>query len=129
MRVPFYSGCDDPQLIQDLFAEATRVFESELSKDKRKSQWIVDSKAGNLDEVLVLIVKAQLQYKTDRGDSGVKRNLSSLASQIHHYGNVMDVLVQQHPEYVSLVWGAMKFLLVVREKMRRMPETLEKLIY
>jgi len=26
----------------------------------------------------------------------------------------MDVLVQHHPEYVSLAWGAMKFIFGVR---------------
>ena len=30
--------------------------------------------------------------------------------RIHHYGKVMDVLVQQHPEYVALAWGAMKLV-------------------
>ncbi|KAF4451241.1 hypothetical protein FALBO_16362 [Fusarium albosuccineum] len=28
------------------------------------------------------------------------------------YGQILDVLVQHHPEYVSLVWGAFKFLLL-----------------
>ncbi|KAH8754146.1 hypothetical protein F5883DRAFT_431732 [Diaporthe sp. PMI_573] len=27
-----------------------------------------------------------------------------------HYGSVLDVLVQHHPEYTSLIWGAMKIL-------------------
>jgi len=30
------------------------------------------------------------------------------------YSGIMDMLSQQHPEYVALAWGAMKFLLVVR---------------
>ncbi|KAH9236311.1 hypothetical protein K456DRAFT_1748785 [Colletotrichum gloeosporioides 23] len=38
--------------------------------------------------------------------------LQRLSTNIHHYSNILDVLVQHHPEYVSLVWGAMKFLFV-----------------
>jgi hypothetical protein len=29
----------------------------------------------------------------------------------------MDVLVEHHPEYVSLTWDAMKFLFVVRHSL------------
>jgi len=30
-----------------------------------------------------------------------------------YYGKIMDTLAQHHPEYVALVWGAMKFVLIV----------------
>ena len=30
-----------------------------------------------------------------------------------YYGNIFDVLVQHHPEYVSLAWGTFKLLFVV----------------
>ncbi|KAH7311323.1 hypothetical protein B0I35DRAFT_437900 [Stachybotrys elegans] len=36
--------------------------------------------------------------------------LRKAAEKIDYYSNVLDVLVQHHPEYVALVWGAMKFL-------------------
>jgi hypothetical protein len=29
------------------------------------------------------------------------------------YSQVLDALAQHHPEYVALVWGTLKFLLVV----------------
>ncbi|SPO04286.1 uncharacterized protein DNG_06969 [Cephalotrichum gorgonifer] len=34
-----------------------------------------------------------------------------VSTRILHYGRVLDVLSQHHPEYVSLVWGAVKFVL------------------
>lgn len=41
-------------------------------------------------------------------------NIWSVASRLMvHYSNVLDVLVQHHPEYVSLAWGALKFVFVV----------------
>jgi hypothetical protein len=36
-----------------------------------------------------------------------------LSEKIVHYGNVFDVLAQQHPEYVSLAWGTFKLLFIV----------------
>jgi len=30
-----------------------------------------------------------------------------------YYGVIMDTLSQHHPEYVSLAWGAIKFLFIV----------------
>lgn len=41
-----------------------------------------------------------------------------LSQRLLYYGNIMDVLVQHHPEYVSLVWGAMKFIFGVSAKKR-----------
>ncbi|KUJ08922.1 uncharacterized protein LY89DRAFT_657937, partial [Mollisia scopiformis] len=36
--------------------------------------------------------------------------LEVFSGKVVYYGTVMDVLVQQYPQYVSLAWGAMKFL-------------------
>ncbi|THY17604.1 hypothetical protein D6D01_07455 [Aureobasidium pullulans] len=38
--------------------------------------------------------------------------LNSISSRIVYYGTVLDVLSQHHPEYVSLAWGAVKFVLM-----------------
>ena len=40
-------------------------------------------------------------------------SLERLSSRIMYYGKVMDTLAQHHPEYVALVWGAMKLILTV----------------
>lgn len=43
----------------------------------------------------------------------MRQLLEKLALRIMHYGKVMDSLAQHHPEYVALVWGAFKFVLMV----------------
>ena len=43
-----------------------------------------------------------------------RRWLNTFADRVVYYGNIMDVLVQHHPEYVSLAWGTFKLLFVVR---------------
>ena len=42
-----------------------------------------------------------------------RQSLERLSARIMYYGKIMDTLAQHHPEYVALVWGAMKFVLIV----------------
>lgn len=102
-----------PDLAKEVFNEALPIFKSELSKDPTKLQWIIDSKAGSLTEVLACITSARRHYEARKGDSRLRKCLSEVSEKIHYYGGIMDVLVQHHPEYVSLAWGAMKVLFVV----------------
>lgn len=39
--------------------------------------------------------------------------LIGLSEKLVHYGNIFDVMVQHHPEYVALAWGTFKLLFVV----------------
>ncbi|KAI0971619.1 hypothetical protein F4678DRAFT_431332 [Xylaria arbuscula] len=103
---------DTSGLAHEVFVEARAVFSSELSKDKEKLKWIVDSKYGNLREVLASVLNARAHYEAQKGDSKIRQILIDLSEKIHYYGNIMDVLVQHHPEYTSLAWGAMKILFV-----------------
>ncbi|KAI0976522.1 hypothetical protein F4678DRAFT_482650 [Xylaria arbuscula] len=36
--------------------------------------------------------------------------LETFAQRVLHYGNIMDVLVQHHSEFVALAWGALRFI-------------------
>lgn len=38
--------------------------------------------------------------------------LTGLSEKLVHYGNIFDVMVQHHPEYVSLAWGTFKLLFI-----------------
>ena len=64
------------------------------------------------------MLEAKALYDTAHEDSKVGRWLSRFANRVTFYGNIMDVLVQHHPEYVSLAWGAMKALFVVSAKVK-----------
>jgi len=79
----------------------------------------VDSTHGSLNEVLASVVDARVQYEARKGDSTIRQSLVKLSEKIHHYGAIMDVIVQHHPEYTSLAWGAMKVLFVVGSKLLR----------
>lgn len=63
-----------------------------------------------IQDVLSSVQEAKLHYQDDRGHSRTRGYLSAFSHRVMHYGNVLDVLVQHHPEYTSLAWGAMKIL-------------------
>jgi hypothetical protein len=67
-----------------------------------------------LIDVQRIIERSRSTYEDRIQGKKARKWLSRLSSRICHYGRVLDVLVQHHPEYVSLAWGALKFLFVVR---------------
>ncbi len=75
-----------------------------------KLTWVRD-KACMTDITALL---ADLQQKDDnKPESKARKWLAVFSRKIIYYGTVLDVLVQQYPEYVSLAWGTMKFLFIV----------------
>lgn len=66
-----------------------------------------------MKDVEAAVLAAQDKYERGNKKPKMQTWLGRCASRIVHYGNIMDVLVQHHPEYVSLAWGTMKFLFVV----------------
>jgi hypothetical protein len=57
---------------------------------------------------------AQKAYEARSRKSKAQQHLAAFSSRLMYYGVIMDTLSQHHPEYVSLAWGAVKFLFVVR---------------
>jgi hypothetical protein len=65
------------------------------------------------------VTKAQKRYSLRSKDSKVRKWLSRFSAGVLYYGRILDVLVQHHPEYVSLAWGTTKLLFVVSSKFAR----------
>lgn len=104
---------------ENVFDEAVAEFIATLPEKSSQLESFLDLKPSTLDDIVKCVSKAQLQYEDRRGDSKIRRCLTSFAQRVHCYGTVMDALVQQTPEYVSLVYGAMKLVLVVCEPLKR----------
>jgi hypothetical protein len=67
---------------------------------------------SRVDDVVNALKDAESQYKGKLTGKTWKW-ASKLSSCIMFYSQVLDALAQHHPEYVALVWGTLKFLLVV----------------
>ncbi|UKZ81380.1 hypothetical protein TrVFT333_009152 [Trichoderma virens FT-333] len=97
---------------QDVFKEALAEFSSEVSKDKKQQQWIVDSRYGNLESVLASVEEVRTCYEEQKGNSKLRKALVQLSEKLYSYSSILDVLLPQQPEYSTLAYGAMKFLLL-----------------
>ena len=93
------------------FNDAVKEFRVHVS-EKECSTWLNNSTTIYDVEEAVNIAKQKYEGRSPK--SRVKRWLTSCSSRLMYYSVIMDTLSQHHPEYVSLAWGALKFLFIVR---------------
>lgn len=68
---------------------------------------------NNFQDVQRAIQHCSARYEARRPDSKALKWLRQLSEKIISYEGVVDVLIQQHPEAVSLIWGGLKFFFLV----------------
>lgn len=68
---------------------------------------------ASIEDVKQVVAEALAKYDTRNESSKARKWLQRASETICHYGTILDVFVQHHPEYVSLVWGSMKLLFTV----------------
>jgi hypothetical protein len=95
------------------FEEGLRIFQTKLTADAKKRDATL--MVTKLQDVLDGVSKAQSLYETKRSESKTRKCIIAFSKRVHYYSNVMDVIVQHHPEYASLAWGAMKIVFGVRD--------------
>ncbi|KAF4542778.1 Nacht domain protein [Lasiodiplodia theobromae] len=66
-----------------------------------------------INDVVEVVAAAKEKYDQRTKGSKARKWLSYFSSQVTYYGQVLDVLAQHHPEYVSLAWGTMKFVFIL----------------
>jgi predicted nucleotidyltransferase component of viral defense system len=98
-------------LIIAAYEDAVKRFSTDLTHDHHKIEF-VNGKVG-LRDVQESVAQSLAKYEASQTHTAARKWLHKVALRIQFYGNVLDVIAQQHPEYVSLAWGAIKFLLQV----------------
>lgn len=83
-----------------------------MTKDGKKRDFT--RSFDTIHDVQEAVNKSMAKYESHRNASAASTWLVCFSQRIKFYGDILDVLVQHHPEYVSLAWGAMKFLFTVR---------------
>lgn len=86
------------------------LFKSDFTNDDCKRIWLQDK--NTIAHVHQAVDNAKRIYEA-KGQSKARKWLTKLSGRIQFYGAILDALVQHHPEYVSLVWGAFKFVFMV----------------
>ena len=107
-------------LAEETYRNAVVLFNRKFTKSEDKEKWLSDKHTLADVENVLLAAKANYEIRTG---SRARNYINRISAGIMYYGNVMDMLVQHHPEYVSLGWGTMKLLFVVRPKLRILGST------
>ncbi|KAK7408041.1 hypothetical protein QQX98_009814 [Neonectria punicea] len=66
--------------------------------------------ASSIEDVQQVVADSLTKYEAKGDSSKIRKWLHKASEIICHYGTILDVFVQHHPEYVALVWGTMKLL-------------------
>ncbi|KAJ9623983.1 hypothetical protein H2203_005430 [Taxawa tesnikishii (nom. ined.)] len=95
----------------EAYVSARDYLRKELLDSKEKAQWL-DGNTSMVD-VASLVESKKAEYETSSEKRRViRKHFDMMSSRIMHYGQVMDMLSQHHPEYVALAWGTAKFVLM-----------------
>ncbi|KAI9687108.1 MAG: hypothetical protein M1822_002519 [Bathelium mastoideum] len=97
-------------LVEETYQNAVTLFKSKYTRSEDMKKWLSDK--NTLHDVEAALLAAKASYDV-RANSRARRYLNKVSAGIMYYGNVMDMLVQHHPEYVSLGWGTMKLIFVL----------------
>ncbi|KAI0021358.1 hypothetical protein F4780DRAFT_770257 [Xylariomycetidae sp. FL0641] len=95
---------------KDAYDQAVAAFQKELSVDEYAATWLRTK--NSMQDVRDALSNALLEYSTKSKESRLRKWLASCSSRVMYYGAIFDTFAQHHPEYVSLAWGAMKFLFI-----------------
>ena len=92
--------------------QLVKGFASCLSSDDRKIATVKN--VTSRQDLHDTITKARPKYEASRRNQKTRKWLGKVATRSqYYYGGIMYVLVYHHPEYVTLAWGTLKFLIVV----------------
>ncbi|KAK4250458.1 hypothetical protein C7999DRAFT_29042 [Corynascus novoguineensis] len=109
----FISACsgdedDNSSIASNAFAAVKSHFEQNSSISDQEKQLIAAS--NRIEDVQQVVAGLIAKYESKNNSSKTRKWLQKTSDTICHYGTVLDVFVQHHPEYVSLVWGTFKLL-------------------
>ncbi|RKK22269.1 hypothetical protein BFJ66_g1351 [Fusarium oxysporum f. sp. cepae] len=108
----WYKGDDASKagIAQEAFKSVKKHFEqsNSLSGDEKA----LLGKKSSLQDVEKAVSDAFAKYEAKSEASKTRKWLQKASESICHYGQVLDVFVQHHPEYVSLAWGLMKVMFI-----------------
>ena len=103
-------SCFDPA--REAFDRAKEIFSNSLRSDQQQQQ-LFGHDNNTIEGFQALVDQAKEGYDGRRKKGKARQWLSSFSSRLLYYGAVLDTLAQHHPEYVSLAWGAVKFVFIV----------------
>ncbi|KAH8886450.1 hypothetical protein GQ53DRAFT_727849 [Thozetella sp. PMI_491] len=92
------------------YESAVEILQKELTVDEYQAIWLRSQ--NSMQDVQKAVADALQEYQTKSRGTKVRTWLANCSSRVMYYGSIFDMFSSHHPEYVSLAWGAMKFLFI-----------------
>ncbi|KAI0430409.1 hypothetical protein F5Y09DRAFT_307743 [Xylaria sp. FL1042] len=100
-------------IASEAFQDAIQYLEKGFAGNTAALSWLKTVESTSLDDLLETTRYVEDKYdRSSRNRPGLISWLRGLSTRVMYYGRVLDTLAQHHPEYVSLVWGVVKFVLM-----------------
>ncbi|KAF4888075.1 hypothetical protein CGCF415_v013020 [Colletotrichum fructicola] len=105
----YKGGTQDGECVaEDAFRAVQKYF---LQSDTlTRGEKILVTESHSMEDIQALVAGTLESYEAAKASSKTRGWLQKTSEIICHYGTILDVFVQHHPEYVSLAWGAMKLI-------------------
>lgn len=104
---------DDKCVAEESFKAVQKYFHQSGILTREEKTLVTGS--NSMEDVEGLVTATIQKYEAAKASSKVREWLERTSEIICHYGTILDVFVQHHPEYVSLAWGAMKLIFGVSQ--------------
>lgn len=116
---PVHSGSlqdSKPKLesrVAEFFTQADPAERNDLELSRVKLLERINAAQTEYDKKYPDIPIESVQRAGQEAKAKVKAGFRAFSETAYEYSKIMDVLIGQTPEYVALIWGAMKIVLVV----------------
>lgn len=105
------SSCN---IAEESYESALKFIETEFAEDQKALE-VITRGTTKIEDIETAVDSIKKAYEDRPGRwKGARDILQKFSQRVVYYGNVFDTLAQRHPEYVSLAWGTLKFVLMVR---------------
>ncbi|ETS86248.1 hypothetical protein PFICI_00076 [Pestalotiopsis fici W106-1] len=96
------------EIAKNAYSIAKAHLEQTTSLKNHEKAWLFG--APSIEDAQRAVAESMANCEAKHDSSKVRKWLHRASELICHYGTVLDVFVQHHPEYVSLVWGLWKLI-------------------
>ncbi|KAK2730732.1 hypothetical protein CKAH01_09355 [Colletotrichum kahawae] len=99
---------DEECIAEDAFRAVQKYFQQSGTLTSEEETLVTG--CHSMKDIQGLVTAALEKYEASKASSKTRGWLQKTSEIICHYGTILDVFVQHHPEYVSLAWGTMKLV-------------------
>lgn len=110
---------DRSGIAADAFADAIRYLKQEFQGHPSALAWLETE--NTINDIHTKVKDAEKFYREDEKTRKALPWLRKISTAVMFYGQIFDTLAQHHPEYLSLAWGTVKFVLMVGFIHAKMP--------